>query len=197
MITPQFLQNCQAGDETAIESLVRSHQRGVFQIALSVLDDSRAPGAIPTAVLDEAEIATRQTFTAALDRLGRYREDTPFEPWLYGIAVQVSRRRFRWWRLRRWFAALLGRAGRRARSVSGQPDLRGAPAPAADPRVGAGDAELWNAVRALPESLRVAVVLRYYHEMSIEDIARVLRSSEGAVHARLDAARERIAREAA
>ena len=40
MITTQFLQNCQAGDEDAIETLVRTYQRGVFQLALTVLDQT-------------------------------------------------------------------------------------------------------------------------------------------------------------
>jgi len=207
MITPQFLQSCQSGDEESVEILVRSHQRAVFQLALSVIDDGPttaggASGVSPEALF-EAETATRETFIAALDRLNHYREDTPFEPWLYRIAVQVSRRRYRLWKLRRRLDKLLGSA----RFAVNRRLNRGAPrsqgknpplvksAPGVDPRFQPGDADLWAAVRALPEKLRLAVVLRYYHDMSIADIARVLGTREGAVHARLDAARERIARE--
>ena len=64
---------------------------------------------------------------------------------------------------------------------------------AAGPRFHPGDAELWASVRHLNEAMRVPVVLRYYHDYSIADIARLLRISEGTVHARLDAAREKIA----
>lgn len=189
MITPQFLQSCQSGDESAIESLVRAHQRPVFQIALSVLDDTQAAGQIDPAVLREAETATRETFIAALDRLGRYREDTPFEPWLYGIAVKMSRRRYRRWKMR----AALERLWKRV-APAGRPNpYEEKPAPH-EARLQPGDAELWAAVRVLPEPMRLAVVLRYYHDLSIADIARVLRVSEGAIHARLDGARERIAK---
>lgn len=190
MITTQFLQNCQAGDEEAIETLVRAHQRSVFQLALSLLDDTPFTGQIAPDVLHDAETVTRETFVAALDRLGRYREDTPFEPWLYAVTIGVTRKHAR----RRWFRRLIKRTlgglvdSRRA-SVYEQQVSQAAPVPE-----GSSDAHLWDAVRVLPDSLRLAVVLRYYHDLSTADIARVLRLSEGAVHARLDAARERIGR---
>jgi RNA polymerase sigma factor (sigma-70 family) len=253
MMTTQFLQSCQSGDEDAIETLVRTHQRAVFQLALSVIDDgpleagaNGASAAVAADVLREAETATRETFVTALDRLGRYREDTPFEPWLFRIAVQVSRRRYRLLKLRRQANRLLGRARSAAKRPGAADDAElpsllkltesGAQVPAAhtlggkhaeepaaaaeklpvkqpaaaerqpvklpvkqpaahDVRFQAGDADLWASVRALPEKLRLAVVLRYYHDMPIGDIARVLGTREGAIHARLDAARERIARE--
>ncbi len=188
MINSQILQNVMAGDESAIESLVRAHQRPVFQIALSVLDDTPSTRAIAPAALEEAEKATRETFVTAIDRLARYREDQPFESWLYAVAVEVSRRRYRRWRILRWLRKITGGA---------RPTFYNHVEPSA-PEPSAGDlsdAALWKAVRILPERLRLAVVLRYYHEMTVPEIARVLRISEGAVHARLDAARERIAKE--
>jgi len=94
MITSQFVQSCQSGDETAIQTLVRTHQRTVFQLALSIIDDEEEtlPGdATFGSASAEAEAATRQTFITAIDRMGRYREGTNFETWLLGIAIQVSR----------------------------------------------------------------------------------------------------------
>lgn len=197
MINAQFLQNCQSGEEDAIESLVRAYQRPVFQIALSVLDDTPSPNTIAPAALEQAEKATRETFITAIDRMNRYREDMQFDTWLYAIAVQVSRRRYHQWRLvrgvRSLFTRLTGRlAGSRAQE--GLYQVKPPPEPISL-RAQPLDAALWQAVRGLPEAQRLAVVLRYYHEMSVADIARVLRISEGAVHARLDAARERIAKD--
>jgi RNA polymerase sigma-70 factor (ECF subfamily) len=187
MITSQFLQSCQSGDPEAIQTLVRGHQRAVFQLALSVIDDGAAGGGLTSRAMEQAEIATRETFVRAVDRLGSYREDTPFEPWLYGIAVQVSRRRYRIWRLLRALRRWLGRALDETQGIYTTESERIAPTPA--------DAELWSKVRALPEGLRLPMVLRYYHDMSIADIAHILRTREGAIHARLDAARERITSE--
>jgi DNA-directed RNA polymerase specialized sigma24 family protein len=56
-----------------------------------------------------------------------------------------------------------------------------------------GDADLWNSVRTLDEKLRIPVILRYYHDYPVSEISNLLHISEGTVHARLDAAREKIA----
>ena len=42
MISPQFLNDCLNGNENAIQTLIRTHQRPVFQLALSILDDTAA-----------------------------------------------------------------------------------------------------------------------------------------------------------
>lgn len=229
MISTQFLQNCQSGDENAIETLVRTHQRGVFQLALSILDDApmesevsgtgssdQEPGAETAgsgqklAVLsadaraqasmalseaaEQAELATRETFSLALDRLGRYREDTSFTTWLYGIAIEVARRRMRVWKLRRWWWKILGRHVAPAwYMVTARGQNEGPRSPMDGLYFLPGDIEMWSAVRGLDEKLRIPVVLRYYHDFPIVEIAQLLHMSEGAVHARLDAARERIA----
>ncbi len=260
MITSQFIQACQSGDENAIQALVRTYQRSVFQLALSIIDDGAEtlPGAenlpgvktLPKAVAlpkketqpetetifkaetrpgkqefsnsagsaaAEAEIATRQTFITAIDRMGRYREDTNFETWLYRIAIQISLRRSRRWKTRQWLSGLFRRSWRSitprasehpasaTQDANDHAPVESAPEQAneqsektpPDPRLHAGDEELWSAVRRLDEKLRVPIVLRYYHDFPISEIAHLLHISEGAVHARLDAAREKIARSGA
>ncbi len=222
MISSQFLQSCQSGDEKAIETLVRTYQRGVFQLALSVIDDTPAPAqagapanpswqaSAAAEAVQEAEQATRETFIAALDRLGRYREEVPFETWLYSLAIRVSRRRYRRWRFRRGISRLQKRIFGRRSAPAGDLPPSGTASPAAnvgnvepappvetlepDARLLPGDAALWTAVRGLPEKLRVAVVLRYYHDLPVSEVARLLNLNEGVVHARLDAAREQIAK---
>src|SRR5690606_36332266 len=113
---------------------------------------------------------TRATFVTAIDRMSRYREDQPFDSWLYAIAVEVSRRRYRRWRILRWLQKITGGA----RSTFYTPAEQSAPETASGDL---SDAALWKAVRVLPERLRLAVVLRYYHEMTVPEIAPVLRIS--------------------
>jgi RNA polymerase sigma-70 factor (ECF subfamily) len=178
MISPQFLNECLSGSEDAIQTLIRNHQRPVFQLALSILDDTAAS---PADSVAQAEIVTRDTFMKALDRLPAYREDMSFTTWLYRITIEVSYRHLRGLRMRRFLARLTGRR-------SGQAST----APVEREGIAMDDA-LWQSVRRLDDKLRVPVVLRYYHEYPINEIAKLLRISEGAVHARLDAAREKIA----
>jgi len=176
MISPQFLEKCQSGDEESIRTLIRSYQRPVFQLALSILDDDTGQ---PDSVVQQAAEATRQTFMTALDRLNRFRDEIPFETWLYGIAIEVSKKRFRSYKRTQWLNRLFNRS----------------PEPALDQDAASrdGDDPLWQAVRKLDLKYRLPVVLRYFHNMSTGEIARLLHLSEGTVHARLDAAREKIA----
>jgi RNA polymerase sigma factor (sigma-70 family) len=60
--------------------------------------------------------------------------------------------------------------------------------------VGAEQSEVWQAVRALPDRQRAAVVLRYVDDMTVADIAAVLDVTEGTIKASLSQARASLAR---
>jgi RNA polymerase sigma-70 factor (ECF subfamily) len=54
------------------------------------------------------------------------------------------------------------------------------------------DGELWCAVRSLDIKHRLPVVLRYYHDLPVNDIAVMLDIPTGTVHSRLNHAREKL-----
>ena len=51
---------------------------------------------------------------------------------------------------------------------------------------------LWDAVRALPEDQRLAVLLYYYEDMPVAEIARTLGIAQGTVQSRLRRGRDRL-----
>ena len=51
---------------------------------------------------------------------------------------------------------------------------------------------LWDAVRALPEDQRLAVLLYYYEDMPVAEIARTLGVAQGTVKSRLSRGRDRL-----
>jgi RNA polymerase sigma-70 factor (ECF subfamily) len=51
---------------------------------------------------------------------------------------------------------------------------------------------LWAAIDELDEKHRLPIILRYFHEMPTEEIAKVLEISVGTVHSRLHNARSRL-----
>jgi RNA polymerase sigma-70 factor (ECF subfamily) len=168
----QWLERCRAGEPEAVEWLVRTHQAAVYRLALSILDDP-----------DEADDATQETFLAALRRLRTFRGQAAFTTWLYAIAVNVSRSRWRKSRTRQRLRAVLQAAGWAAR-----PDPL--PEAAAAQRETAG--AVWQAVERLGEKHRLPVILRYYHDRPTAEIAQILGISEGTVHSRLATARDRL-----
>ena len=168
-----WLERCRAGDPGAIEALVQTHQSAVYRLALSILDDPA-----------EADEAAQETFLAALRALPSYRGDAAFTTWLYRIALNVSRGRLR-----------KGRAWQRLKDAL-QSALRLSGEPAEHPEAAAARREtraaVWRAVRGLGEKHRLPVILRYYHGLSVAEIAEVLDVNEGTVHSRLSIARDRL-----
>jgi RNA polymerase sigma-70 factor (ECF subfamily) len=164
---------CIKGDESAIAQLIQEYQLGVFRLALSVLNDH-----------GEANEVAQDTFISALDALRSYRENSSFKAWLYTIALNLSRSRLRkrktLERLQRTLTAFFHVQSQRPPTLE-------------DMIIGnEEDAALWKALDKLGEKHRTPILLRYYHDLSIAEIAEILNIKEGTVHSRLSIARERL-----
>jgi len=165
-----WLEQCREGDSLAIERLVQTHQRDVYRLALSILDDP-----------DEAEDAAQEVFVAALRSLDSFRGNASLKTWLFSITLNVCRSRYQRdksrTRLRQILQSLF-------RSDQAQPESEAVQHEA--------ESELWRAVRSLDEKHRIPVILRYYHDLPIDEIAEMLGVPIGTVHSRLNHARERL-----
>lgn len=170
MADPHLLQRCRAGETAAIEELLSAHRLAVYRLALSVLDDPA-----------EADEATQDALWRAMRALPSYRGDSAFTTWLYAITLNVCRGRLRQRRAReRWFGPLQA-------LFQLQP-----PGPEEIAAQNETAAATWQAVHALREEWREVIVLRYYHDLPIADIARIAGVSERTVHSRLSAAHDRL-----
>jgi RNA polymerase sigma-70 factor, ECF subfamily len=172
--TVQLIRRCRAFDQHAVEELVQCYQPAIFRMALSVLDDPA-----------EAEEAAQDALVQALGALSSYRGEAAFTTWLYTITLNVCRGRLR---KRRAWGRLL--EGLRALLRFEQAGQALAPENAALRRE--ADEGVWQALAALPENLRLPVVLRYYHDLPVADMATMLGVSERTVHTRLRTAHERL-----
>jgi len=50
---------------------------------------------------EEARDLTQETFLRAFQSIGRFRGDADLRTWIYRIAINQARNRWRWWRRRR------------------------------------------------------------------------------------------------
>jgi RNA polymerase sigma-70 factor (ECF subfamily) len=171
--TLQLLQLYQANDSTAVEMFVRAHQQSVYRLALSILDDPA-----------EAEEAAQDALVAAINALDTYRGDSAFTTWLYAITLNVCRTRLRKYRSRDRLMDTLRSVFRVAGDASPHPEEAAIRNEA--------DASIAQAINSLDEKHRLPVVMRYYNEFSVAEIAQLLDISEGTVHSRLFTARERL-----
>ena len=169
--TLQLILRSREGDALAVEALIRAHETRVYRLAVSMLDDSA-----------EADEATQDTFVHAIERLDTFRGEASFATWVYAIALNVCRGRLRKRHARERLTQVLHTLFR----------LEGVPPPEQTAIEHESDAAVWNAIHALDDKHREVIVLRYFHDLRQEDIARVLGVTDRTVRARLSAAHARL-----
>lgn len=165
-----WLEQCREGDSLASERLVRTYQGDVYRLALSILDDP-----------DEADDATQEVFVAALRSMESFRGNASLKTWLFSITINICRSRLQ-----------RDKSRARLRQIL-QSWFRGdRPHPEAEVLQNEADAILWRAVVALDQKHRIPIILRYYHDLPVAEIAEMLGIPVGTVHSRLNHARERL-----
>ena len=131
----------------------------------------------------DAEEAAQDGFVKAWRALGRFREGSPFRPWLLSIVANEARNRLR-------------SAGRRAnlvlRAATEEPSGGAAPSPEAALLSTEQRGALLAAVEELPEEQRTVVSLRYFLGLSEQEVAETLGIPQGTVKSRTARALERL-----
>lgn len=163
-----------AGDQQAFASLVEKYKDSVFNVAYRMLGNA-----------SEAEDVAQEAFVRAYTQLHTYKDSHRFSTWLLSIASHLSIDQLR----RRRFLAL---------PLENVPFLEWI----ADAGVGPEDAalaveasdEMQRVLSVLPAKYRAVLVLRYWHDLSYEEIAEALHLTPPLVKARLHRARELVAR---
>lgn len=120
-----------------------------------------------------AEDLTQETFLRALRSIQQYQTSRPFKPWLYAIAVNVARDHFK-------------RAETRHAVTLTDDELLALPDPInLEETIEIDGPRLALAISALPGQQREAILLRYYQDLSLAEMASVLSIPIGTVKSRL------------
>jgi RNA polymerase sigma-70 factor (ECF subfamily) len=163
----------QQGDQEAFANLVQAYQGPVFNVAYRMLGSS-----------GDAEDAAQEVFLRAYTHMESYDPARKFSSWILSIASHYCIDR-----LRRGH-------GRQVSLDEYEPD-RWLPDPAPHPEETALDRDREEQIRRLlanlPEQHRLVIVLRYWHDMSYEEIAQITSTTESAVKSRLHRARGAMA----
>jgi len=168
-----LVSECIAGNQAAIEMLIRQYETGVFKLALSIVGDEA-----------DANEITQETFIAALKSLRTYQEKKTFKAWLYTIALNLSRSHLRKRKIVERLRTTLGSIFRVETQKQSSPED--------DVIRSEKEAAIWNELKKLDERHRIVVILRYFHELPIAEISEILSVNEGTIHSRLYTARERL-----
>ncbi len=140
-----------AGDRDAFRVLVDREAAAVIRACHRVLGD-----------LHEAEDAAQEAFVTAFKSLAGWRGDGPFGAWLTRIAVRIALRRVQRRRDVTWIDPADPAAG---------VDIPGGPDPAMTTIRAERAASVRAAVAKLDEPYRETVALRFFADLSLDEIA--------------------------
>ncbi|MHB0999925.1 MAG: RNA polymerase sigma factor [Armatimonadota bacterium] len=121
---------------------------------------------------EDAVDAVQSTFIQAFRELGKFRGESSLRTWLYRIAVNICTGQLRREKRRRLLSPEM-----EEHRIDERPRDR-----------------VWEAMLELPPDLRAILVLRYFQDLSSEEISQVMGCSDGAVRTKLHRAREAFKR---
>jgi RNA polymerase sigma-70 factor (ECF subfamily) len=182
----QFIERLRAGESAAFSRLVADRTADIYALLCRLTDDP-----------EEARDLTQETFLQAFRNIAGFRGDADLRTWLYRIAVNQARNRWRWWKRRRRertvsLDAPLTADGD-ATLVSVLPDAEGH-----DPEQAALAREreraLLSALHTLSRPYREVILLRDIEGFSYEEVAQSLSISVGTVKSRLSRGRNELRR---
>lgn len=150
---------CQRGEREAFDRLVERYQRDVYRLCYRYVNNHH-----------DANDLAQEAFLRAYRAIAKFRGESSFSTWLYRIAVN---------------ACLNFKASRRASEelsdtlADGREPVEGRVL--RDERARA----VREAVARLPEKQRATLILKVYHDLTHEEVARIVGASVGTVKANL------------
>ena len=173
-----LVERAQKGDQAAFDLLIGKYQHRIVSLVSRYVHD-----------IADAQDVAQEAFIKAYRALGNFRGDSAFYTWLYRIAINTAKN---------WLVA------RNRRPPASDIDAADAEQYDMDSRLkerGTPENELlreeiektvYEAIAALPEDLRTAIMLREIDGMSYEEIATTMECPIGTVRSRIFRAREAI-----
>jgi RNA polymerase sigma-70 factor (ECF subfamily) len=158
-----LVQRALQSDPESFGELCRRYYDSLVAAAYSILPDRHL-----------AEDAAQEALAAACRDLAKLKKPERFGPWIGAICRNVAKDMLR--QLRKQQEPVETNAGN-------EPDCR------EDER----EAILDQALRQLPQHLREVIFLRFYNEMSYEQMAKVLGATQQVIDGRLRRAKKKIA----
>jgi RNA polymerase sigma-70 factor (ECF subfamily) len=164
-VTEEILESCRIGDRDAIRVLYETYKDRVYSISLNFFHGDQAT----------ASDVTQQVFLKLITGIHQFKGESAFSTWLYRLVVNACNDAAR----RRKSAGLSSDCARLQEfPIFGSHEDDYARAQLA--------ISVRAAVSALPPKFRMAVLLRYFDDLSYEQMAKVLRCSMGTVASRLN-----------
>ena len=171
----RWLEEARQGNQDSFGRLIGVYQSPVFNLAYRMLGNA-----------DEAEQAAQEAFIRAWTRLDSYNPAHKFSTWLLSITSNycIDLLRKRRTQLLSLDGPLPAHPALMSESSSG---------PEAQAAIGEQQEIVQDLLQSLPDDYRQTVVLRYWYDMSYDEIAEVMDTTVSAIKSRLFRARRQLA----
>ncbi|MGH9942219.1 MAG: sigma-70 family RNA polymerase sigma factor [Pyrinomonadaceae bacterium] len=181
----QFIERLKGGDAAAFDYLVVERTPEIYALLCRLTSDP-----------EEARDLTQETFLQGFRNIQSFRGDADLRTWLYRIAVNQARNRWRWWHRRRrgQTVSLDTHEDEDAAPLSSRICDERSENPEQQALARERESALTAALRTLARPYREAVVLRDVEGLSYEEVAAALDISVGTVKSRLSRGRLELRR---
>jgi RNA polymerase sigma-70 factor, ECF subfamily len=173
-----FLERLRAGESNAFDILINRYSGDIYTLLFRLTENE-----------EDARDLTQETFLSAIKAVHKFRGDADLKTWLYRIAINESRNRFRWWKRRKVDVTFSldedeNPLSEKIHSTSENPEM----ATLRRER----ENLLRKALQQLPSKFKEVVILRDIEGFSYEEIANALETNVGTVKSRIARGREEL-----
>ena len=181
----QFIDRLKRGDAAAFEKLVSERSGEIYGLLYRLTENG-----------EEARDLTQETFLRAFQSIVHFRGDSDLRTWIYRIAINQARNRWRWWKRRRRDVTVSIDADANGNRPTLVASLKSdsIPDPEQDTLARERERALRKGLSTLKTVYREAVVLRDIEGFAYEEIATTLEISVGTVKSRLARGRQELRR---
>ena len=181
----QFIDRLRQGDTTAFETLVNERSGEIFGLLFRLTENS-----------EEARDLTQETFLRAFQNIAQFRGESDLRTWIYRIAINQARNKWRWWKRRRRDATVSLDATTEDGKQSLLETLKADSGrdPERDTLAHERERVLRKGLSGLRRVYRETVILRDIEGFAYEEIAVALSISVGTVKSRLARGRQELRR---
>ena len=160
------------GDEYAFQILVNRHQTSVLNLIYRFMGDRL-----------KSEDLAQETFLQVWRSAKTYQRKSKFTTWLYRICANLCLNEIKSARRKKWLQFFKNTPD--SKQTENEDLLDESPNPEDLLLARERNQQITNALQALPENQRIALILRRYDNLSYEEISRVLGCSIPAVESLL------------
>lgn len=181
----QFIERLRQGDAAAFEKLVADRSGEIYGLLFRLTENS-----------EEARDLTQETFLRAFQSISQFRGESDLRTWIYRIAINQARNRWRWWKRRRRdiTVSLDATTEDGKHSLLESLKLDSGRDPERDAIAHERERVLRKGLSGLRRAYRETVILRDIEGFAYEEIAVALSINVGTVKSRLARGREELRR---